>query len=109
MGRTLVAKGLSLIVKVSFCTFPGLLSKNKTPILKNAIPVLGVKLKRLSSFKVDLCSATSFKRSRRELSIDVAEHRSILENKGEVRIFVIFQDRSVFSHINQKVSARAFH
>ena len=50
-------------------------------------------------FKIDLCSATSFERSRRELSIDVAEHRSILENKGEVRILVIFQDRPVFSHI----------
>ena len=31
-------------------------------------------------FKIDLCSAISFKRSRRELSINVAEHRSILKN-----------------------------
>jgi len=31
-------------------------------------------------------SAISFKWSRRELSIDVAEHRSILKNKGVVRI-----------------------
>jgi len=30
--------------------------------------------------KIGLCSATSFKRSRRELSIDVAEHRSMLKN-----------------------------
>jgi len=30
-------------------------------------------------FKIDLCSAISFKRSRRELSIDVAEQRSILK------------------------------
>jgi len=33
-----------------------------------------------SFFKIDICSATSFKRSRRELSIDMAEHRFILEN-----------------------------
>jgi len=31
-------------------------------------------------FKIDLFSAISFKRSRRELSIDVAEQRSILKN-----------------------------
>jgi len=37
-------------------------------------------------FKIDLCSAISFRRSRRELSIDVAEHRSILKNKGVTRI-----------------------
>ena len=41
-------------------------------------------------FKIDLCSAVSFKRLRRELSIDVAEHRSILKNEGEMRILVIF-------------------
>jgi len=57
-------------------------------------------------FKIDLCSATSFQRSRRELSIDVAEHRSIVKNKGALRVLVIFQDRPVFSHIIQKVSAR---
>jgi len=60
-------------------------------------------------FKIDLSSAISFKRSRRELSIDVAEHRSTLKNKGVMRIMVIFQDRPMFSHIIQKVSARAFH
>jgi len=32
-----------------------------------------------SFLKIDLCSAISFKRSRLELSIDVSEHRSILE------------------------------
>jgi len=32
-------------------------------------------------FKIGLCSAISFKRSQRELSIDVAQHRSILKNK----------------------------
>jgi len=31
-------------------------------------------------FQIDPCSAISFKRSRRELSIDVAEHRSMLKN-----------------------------
>jgi len=37
----------------------------------------------------------------------VAEHRSILKNKRVVRILVIFEDRPMFSHIIQKVSARA--
>jgi len=60
-------------------------------------------------FKVGLCSAISFNRSRRELSIDVAEHRSTFKSKRVVRISVIFQDSSLFSHINQKVSARTFH
>jgi len=31
-------------------------------------------------FKIGICSAISFKRSRRELSFDVAEHRSTLKN-----------------------------
>jgi len=31
-------------------------------------------------FKIGLCSAISFKRSRRELSTDVAEHGSMLKN-----------------------------
>ena len=31
-------------------------------------------------FKIDLCSAISFKRSQRDLSIDVAEHRSTSTN-----------------------------
>ena len=31
-------------------------------------------------FKIGLCSAISFRRSRRELSIDMAEHRSMLKN-----------------------------
>jgi len=88
-------------------------SKNKSPVSGNAIPVLGVKPKRgwyvfWLFFKIDLCSAISFIRSRRELLIDVAEQRSILKNKGVVRILVIFQDRRMFSHIIQKVLARAF-
>jgi len=32
--------------------------------------------------KTDLCSAISLKRPRRELSIDVDEHRSILKDKS---------------------------
>ena len=52
-------------------------NKNKTPVLGNAIPVLGVKRKPgwyvfWLFFEIGLCSAISFKRSRRELSIDVA-------------------------------------
>ena len=76
--------------------------------------VLGVNPKRgwyvfCLSLKVGIRSAISFKRSRRELFIDVAEHMSISESKGVVRILDIFQDRPMFSHIIQKVSARAFH
>jgi len=41
----------------------------------------------------------SFKRSRRELSIDVAEHRSVLKNKEVMRILIILQDRPMFNHI----------
>jgi len=54
-------------------------------------------------------SAISFKRARRELSIDVTEHGSILKGNGVMCILVIFQDRPMFSHIIEKVSARAFH
>jgi len=51
----------------------------------NAMIVLGVKPKRWwyvfwLFFKLDLCSATSFERSRQELSMDVAEHESIFKN-----------------------------
>jgi len=58
--------------------------KNKT-CMGNAVPVLGVKSKRgcyLFSlfFKIGQCLAISFERSRRELSIDVAERRSMLRN-----------------------------
>jgi len=35
-------------------------------------------------------------RSGRKISIDAAERRPILKNKGVVRIFVIFQDRPMF-------------
>jgi len=59
-------------------------SKNKTPVLGNAIPVLVWKTKtgvvRRLFFKIDLCSATSMESSRRDLLNDVTEHRSILKN-----------------------------
>ena len=55
---------------------------------------LFVKVKELDVFwlffKIDLCSATSFERSRRELSIDVAEHRSICKSRGIMCILVFF-------------------
>ena len=58
----------------------GLKSTVKTPVSGNALPALGMKPKREKYalwlfFKIDLCSALSFKRSWWELSIDVAEHR----------------------------------
>ena len=59
-------------------------------------------------FKIDLRSAISFERSRRELSIDMAELMSILESKGELRILVIFHDKPRFSNTIRKVSVRAF-
>jgi len=60
-------------------------SKIKTPVLGNAIPVLGVKLKRgqyvfWSFFKVDLFSHINGISSRRDILNDVAEHRCILKN-----------------------------
>ena len=60
-------------------------------------------------FKIGLCSAVSFKRSRRELSIHVADHKYTSKNKEVVRILVIFRDRPMFGHIIPKVSVRAFH
>jgi len=42
------------------------------------------------TFKIGLCSAISSERSRRELPIDVAEHRSILKNKEVMRELVNF-------------------
>jgi len=59
-----------------------LLCKNKTPVLGNAIPVLGVKPNGdvfWLFFQIGLCSALSFERSRQELSIDMAEHRSTVK------------------------------
>ena len=77
---------------------------------EDAIPVLGVKPRGWCVFWLFFkTGAMSSKRSRRELSIDAAEHRSILGNKGNELISVNFQDRSMFSHAIEKVSARAFH
>jgi len=87
-------------------------SKNKTSFW--GMPVSGVQTKRgwyvfWLFFKIALCSDVSFNRSRRELSNDVAEHWSILKNKGVVRILVIFQDSPMFRHIIQTVSVIGFH
>ena len=86
----------------------------KTPIFEITIPVLGAKPKQgwyvfWLFLKIRLCLAISSKRSRRELSIDLAEHMNILKNEGVMRILLTFKDRPVFSHIIQKVLARAFH
>ena len=59
-------------------------SKNKTPVLGNAIPVLVLKLKRGKCvglfFNIDLCSASSMGSSRRDLLNDMTEHRPIFKN-----------------------------
>jgi len=67
-------------------------SKNKIHVLGNAISVLGVKSKRgcyvfRLYFKIGLCSAMSFKSFRRELSIDVAQHRSMLKHYQNTHYF----------------------
>ena len=41
-------------------------------------------------FKIDLCSATSMKSSRRVLSIYMAEHRSIFKYNQNTHYFLIF-------------------
>ena len=69
-------------------------SKNKTPVVWNAKPVLGVKPKRARYvlryfFKIDLCSATSMESSRRDLWNNVAKHRSILKNYQSYTIVVL--------------------
>ena len=77
-------------------------SKKETPVLGSVVPDLDMKRGYYVFwlvFEINLCSAIPFKRSRRELSINVAEHRSIFKNKGVMRIMFIFQDRPVFSHI----------
>jgi len=60
-------------------------------------------------FEIDLYSAILLKKPRQELFIDDAGHESILKIKGVMRILVTFQERPMFSHIIQKVLARAFH
>ena len=46
--------------------------------------------------------------SRRDLSNDMAEHSSILKNSQNAHFSLIFQDKPMFSHINGKLSPRAF-
>ena len=79
----------------------------------DAILVLGVKLKRVyyvfwRFFKIDLRSAISMTSSCRDLSIDMAEYRPILKNNQNTLYSLIFQDRSMFSHIIGKPSPRPF-
>jgi len=86
-------------------------------------------------FEIGLGSAISFKRSRRELPIDVAEHRSMLENYQNMHyprfsfipktgivflqkgfcffsvalVFTYFRYKPMFSLVIQKISTRAFY
>ena len=46
--------------------------------------------------------------SRRDLFNEMSEHRSILKNNQYTHYSLIFQDRPMFSHINGKLSPRAF-
>jgi len=55
-------------------------------------------------FTIDLCSPTPFKRSRRERSIDVAEHRSVLKNGGVKRIIQLFSKIDLYSATSFKRS-----
>jgi len=69
----------SNFIAVNFLT-----SKNKTPVLGNAVLGIGVKLRQGCSvfwllFNIDLCSATSMESSHRDLFNDMAEHRPILK------------------------------
>ena len=78
------------------------MNEHTYPVLGNAVRGCEAETRVIRTFlvfKIGVCTAISFKRSRRELSIDVAEHRSILKNKGVERILVIFPDRPMFSHI----------
>jgi len=103
---------------ISLASLAALRSKNKTPVLGNAIPILGVKPKRgcyvfWLFFKIGLCSATSLKRSRRELSIDVAEHGSMLKNYQNThypcfsfipKTGMAFPNRGIFYSVSPLVS-----
>jgi len=44
--------------------------------------------------------------SRRDLSNDMAEHKSILKNYQNAHLSIIFQDRPMLSHIDGKLSPR---
>ena len=87
---------------------------NENTSFREFLRVLGKKIKRGAFFDIfqdrtTLRSAISFKRSRRELSIDVAEHKHILKNKGVVHILVVSRDRTMFKriiHIGLRISCR---
>ena len=117
-GVSMKYQGFSTSKKIFDCKYfitrIGPHSRDETPGFFEFLPVLDVKIKRglnvlWSFFKIYPCSAISFQRSPRELSIYVAEHMSTYENKEVVRILVIFQDISMFSHIILKVSAITSH
>jgi len=111
------AKIVTLLIKQTFLLEKSkdrIHNQNQTAVLGNSIPVLGVKPKRGRYvfglfFEIGRSSVISFKKFRRELSIDAAEHKSTSKNKGVVRILIIFLDRPMFSHVIRKVSARASH
>ena len=58
-------------------------TKIKTSVLGNGLPIFGNQNggdSYFGFFSTGICSAVSFKRSQRELSNDVAEHRQTLKN-----------------------------
>jgi len=77
-------------------------------------PVLGVKINRgwkvfRLYFKIVIRSATSVESSHRDLLNYMAEHRSILKNNQNTHYSLIFQDRPMLSHVNEKLSPRPFY
>jgi len=69
----------------TYYLMPVTLHTVKTRRLGDAVPALGVKPYRgwyvlRLFFNIGICSAISFERSRREVSIDVVEHRSTSKN-----------------------------
>jgi len=81
-----ISLSASTIVDVEFTFYFCIGSQSKqNPSLGNAIPVLGMHLKRGKCvfwyfFNIDLYSATSIESSHRELLNGMAEHRPILKN-----------------------------
>ena len=69
-------------------------------VLGNAIPAFGRETETgvfvvWLFFRLGLCSAISFKRSRLGLFTKVAEHRSFWKNKGLISILAIFQGSAI--------------
>jgi len=60
-------------------------------------------------FETKICSATSMECFCRDLLNDMADHGLSLKNNQNTHYSLIFRDEIMFSHIIQKVSARAFH